>query len=103
MQGTEQGVTVYNQLVWEARDEAGQLIIKREKTGKLLTSRDICLRGGPEVLNGRILSGIVGDSLEFPTLGLLYRKSDKRDIKGREVFTLSKEGGLKNDSNSKRI
>lgn len=91
MQNTEQGVTVYNELVWEVKDAAGQLIVKREKTGKLLTSRDVCLRGGPEVLNGRILSGIVGDSLEFPTLGLLYRQSDKRDAKGRKVFTLDKE------------
>ena len=90
MQNKEQGVTRYKELIYKAVDSVGQFIVKREKTGKLLTSRDIVLRGGPQALNGRILSGIVGDSLEFPEIGLIYRSSGKPDNKGRKTFIVDK-------------
>ena len=93
MQNIDQGVARFNEIVYRVVDSVGKFVIKRGKTGKLLTSRDIVLRGGPSTLNGRILSGVVGSSLEFPELGITYKRfsSSMVDAKGRAVFLLDKE------------
>jgi hypothetical protein len=88
MQNVSQGIKRWEEVEYKGIDSAGEFTIKRDKFGKLRTSRDVILRGGPEELNGRVLGGIVGDLLKFPQIDLVYKNVGEHDKKGRNIFKL---------------